>query len=200
MLDLRSATDALTALLDNVTEDQLTAPTPCNESRLGDLIDHVDGLSMAFTAAAMKNTLEGGSQGPSADASRLGADWRIRIPTRLAALAEAWRHEAAWVGMSRAGGLDLPAELAGVIALNEVIVHGWDIAAASGQALVWEPHLVQAAYGFVRASVAANPQGTPGLFGPPVAVPDDAPLIDRLIGLTGRDPAWHHEPADSPNR
>jgi hypothetical protein len=29
-----------------------------------------------------------------------------------------------------------------------------------------------------------------GLFGPPVAVPDDAPAIDRLIGATGRDPHW----------
>jgi hypothetical protein len=29
-----------------------------------------------------------------------------------------------------------------------------------------------------------------GLFGPPVPVPADAPLLDRVIGLTGRDPAW----------
>jgi len=28
------------------------------------------------------------------------------------------------------------------------------------------------------------------LFGPVVEVPDDAPLLDRVIGLTGRDPAW----------
>lgn len=35
--------------------------------------------------------------------------------------------------MTRAGGLDLPGRLAGVIALDEVIVHAWDIAAASRQ-------------------------------------------------------------------
>jgi hypothetical protein len=29
-----------------------------------------------------------------------------------------------------------------------------------------------------------------GLFRPVVEVPDDAPLLDRVIGLTGRDPAW----------
>ncbi len=27
-----------------------------------------------------------------------------------------------------------------------------------------------------------------GVFGPKVSVPDDAPLLDRLLGLTGRDP------------
>jgi hypothetical protein len=29
-----------------------------------------------------------------------------------------------------------------------------------------------------------------GLFGPVVAVADDTPLLDRVIGLTGRDPYW----------
>ena len=42
----------------------------------------------------------------------------------------------------------------------------------------------------VQQAVAQNPNGTGGLFGPPVSVPDDAPLLDRLLGLTGRDPAW----------
>jgi hypothetical protein len=42
----------------------------------------------------------------------------------------------------------------------------------------------------VQAAVAQNPEGSPGLFGPPAIVPDNAPLLDRLIGLTGRDPAW----------
>ena len=115
---------------------------------------------MAFTAAATKTPLEGGNQGPSADASRLGTDWRARIPERLEALAAAWRREAAWEGMTRAGGVDLPAA-AGV-----------------------------AAFGFVQSAVAEHLMGSPGLFGPPVPVAEDAPLIDRLIGLTGRDPEW----------
>ena len=29
-----------------------------------------------------------------------------------------------------------------------------------------------------------------GLYGPEVAVPADAPTLDRILGLTGRDPAW----------
>lgn len=190
MLDLEPATRVLTDVVGGVRDDQLTAPTPCTDSTLGDLLDHVRGFSLAFTAAARKTPIEGTSQAPSADASRLGADWRTRIPEALRSLADAWHNEAAWTGMSQAGGLDLPGELAGVIALNEVIVHGWDIAVASGQSFTCEPHLAQAAYGFVQGAVAQNPQGSPGLFGPPVPTPEDAPLLDRLIGLAGRDPAW----------
>jgi uncharacterized protein (TIGR03086 family) len=109
---------------------------------------------------------------------------------RLTQLAAAWRDDSAWTGMTRAGGLDLPGEVAGSVAANEVVVHGWDIAAATGHAYACEPELLQAAYAFVQPTVAQNPNGTPGLFGPPVRVPDDAPLLDRLIGLTGREPAW----------
>ncbi|MEV5569564.1 hypothetical protein AB0L06_05915 [Spirillospora sp. NPDC052269] len=30
----------------------------------------------------------------------------------------------------------------------------------------------------------------PALWRPPVDVPEDAPLIDRIVGVTGRNPAW----------
>ena len=189
MLDLEPATRVLAGVVDGVGDAQLTAPTPCTDRSLGDLLDHVDGLSLAFTAAATKTPLERGG-GPSADASRLGADWRPRIRQRLARLASAWREDAAWTGMTHAGGVDLPADVAGIVALDEVIVHGWDIAVASGQSFSSETDLVEAAIQFVRSTVAQNPNGSPGLFGPPVPVPDDAPVLDQLIGLTGRDPAW----------
>lgn len=187
MLDLQPATGVLAGLVGGVSEDQLTAATPCSESSLGDLLDHVDGLSQAFTAAATKTPADGA---PSPDAARLGDDWRTRIPERLKELTEAWSDPAAWTGMTRAGGLDLPGELAGVIALDEILVHGWDIAVASGQTFSFEPELVEAAYEFVQTTVSQNPGGTPGLFGPPVPVPDDAPLLHRLLGLTGRNPDW----------
>lgn len=190
MIDLEPATRILTEVVAGVDDQQLTAPTPCARASVGDLLDHVDGLSMAFTAAALKAPAEGGDQGPSADASRLGSDWRTRIPRRLAALASAWLPEEAWEGMTSVGGGELPAEVAGVVALNEVIVHGWDLAVATGQRFSCEPALAEAALGFVQVAVAENPQGNPGLFGPPVPVPDDVPVLARLLGLTGRDPDW----------
>ncbi|MDQ6617877.1 MAG: TIGR03086 family metal-binding protein [Actinomycetota bacterium] len=190
MLDLEPATAVLAGLVQRIPDDRLRAPTPCVDSSLGDLLDHIEGLSIAFAAAATKTPLPGGSQGPSADGSRLGADWRPRIAERLQALAVAWRDPAAWAGVTQVGGQDLPAEVAGIVALNEVIVHGWDIAVASGQSFNSEPTLIEAAYRFVRSTATQNPHGTPGRFGPPVPVGQDAPPLHRLLGLTGRDPAW----------
>ncbi len=189
MLDLRPATDVLTHVLSAVRDDQLGAPTPCRDTTVGDLIDHVDGFCRTFTAAANK-TQRPDSQAPTPSAARLGDDWRDRIPARLADLAQAWRDEAAWSGTTRAGGIDLPADVAGLVAVDELVVHGWDIAVATGQRYDCDQALLAAAYGFVQHSVEQNPNGTPGLFGRPVPVPDDAPLLERLIGLAGRDPGW----------
>ncbi|HLZ36476.1 MAG TPA: TIGR03086 family metal-binding protein [Mycobacteriales bacterium] len=194
MLDLEPATRMLADLVRGVREEQLTLPTPCAGASLGDLLDHVDGLSITFTAAARKTSSPGGGQPPRPDASRLGTDWRTRIPDRLATLAAAWRDESAWAGMTSVGGQEFPGDVAGLIAVDEVIVHGWDVAVSSGQDFRCEPQLVEAALGFARGVVSENPQGVPGLFGPPVPVPDDAPLLDRLLGLTGRHPEGQPHP------
>ncbi len=104
MVDLQPAADTVARIVGGVRDDQLTAPTPCTESTVGDLIDHVDGLSLAFTAAARKTSLPGGSQAPKPSAPHLGTDCRERIPGRLSELAAAWRDPEAWGGMTEAGG------------------------------------------------------------------------------------------------
>ena len=187
--ELTPATQAMALLVAGIGDDQLAAPTPCPGATVADLLDHVGGLCLAFTGAAVKDPATG-SQAPSADGSRLDPDWRTRIPERLDRLAAAWQDDGAWAGLTKAGGVDLPGEVAGRVAANEVVVHGWDLARATGHEYACEPGVLQAAYEFVQQAVAQNPDGSEGLFGRPVSVPDDAPLLDRLIGLTGRNPAW----------
>jgi uncharacterized protein (TIGR03086 family) len=187
--ELTPATATLALVVADIGDDQLGAPTPCPGTTVADLLDHVGGLCLAFTGAAVKDPGTGHGA-PSADGSRLGTDWRTRIPEQLDRLAAAWKDDGAWAGLTRAGGVDLPGEVAGRVAANEVVVHGWDLARATGHDYVCEPAVLQAAYEFVQQAVAQNPDGTEGLFGPPVRVPDDGPLLDRLIGLTGRDPSW----------
>jgi uncharacterized protein (TIGR03086 family) len=187
-LDLGPAAQRMATLIRSIGDDQLDAPTPCPDYSLGDLIDHVGGFAMAFAAAATKDTA-GMTGGGSGDASRLVDDWRSRIPRDLAALAAAWRDPEAWTGMTRAGGVDLPGEIAGVVALDELVIHGWDVARASRQPYDVDDPSLAAVHGFVE-QFSAPGADRGGLFGPVVTVPDDASLLDQTIGLAGRDPNW----------
>ncbi|MEY9850066.1 uncharacterized protein (TIGR03086 family) [Streptacidiphilus sp. BW17] len=193
-VDYRPATALVAEVVRGVHDEQLDTATPCAGITVGALLDHIDLLCVAFAAAGRKETLPDGGRPREPDASRLGADWRDRLPDRLETLAEAWRSADAWEGMTRVGGLDLPGQIAGATGLDEVLVHGWDLAVATGQAFPTDDAQAAAAVSIAAAwaqdVVAQNPDGTPGLFGPPVAVPDDAPPLDRLLGLTGRDPDW----------
>ncbi len=56
-----------------------------------------------------------------------------RCPTELAALVAAWRPDDAYTGMLSAGGFDMPAESVAVVAIEELVVHGWDLARAIGR-------------------------------------------------------------------
>ena len=132
MLDLEPVSRTLGDLVAGVGDDQLDGPTPCPGTSVGAMLDHMAGFALAFTAAANHKEPPGGSRPPSASAARLADNWRTLIPARLAELADAWRGEAAWSGMTKAGGQDLPSEIAGVVALDEVVVHGWDLAVATG--------------------------------------------------------------------
>lgn len=186
-LDLGPATTALRGLVATVTDDQLTLPTPCTEYTVGDLVDHVGGLAIAFTGAARKQPAPGSSEGGSGDASRLEPGWRDRIDADLAALAEAWRDPSAYDGMTAAGGIDLPGEIAASVALNEVVVHGWDLATALGRPFVVADADVAGCMAF------AEPFSTPetadqrgDAFGPVVPVAADAAPLTRLLGMMGR--------------
>ncbi|WP_029433189.1 TIGR03086 family metal-binding protein [Blastococcus sp. URHD0036] len=168
-----------------IRDDQLPAATPCADTPVAALLDHLDGLTLAFRLAAEKRV--GGTASASADA--LTPDWRTRIPQRLAALAAAWRDPAAWEGDAEAGGVTMPAQAMAAVAVDEVLVHGWDLAVAVGAPYRADPGATEVATGFVFAATGEGPP-VEGLFGPPVDVPAEAPAFDRLLGRTGRDPGW----------
>ena len=182
--DLEPAARRMARIVEAVVDDALDHPTPCERYTVGDLLDHVAGSALAFRAAAVKRPLEGG---PSGAAANLDPDWRTEIPRRLDELAEAWRAPDAWEGATRAGGVDLPAAVAGVVALDELVIHGWDLARATGQPSGYDGPGLDAVHDMVQHFRAS---GAEGLFGPPVDVSADAPLFERILDLTGRDPGW----------
>jgi uncharacterized protein (TIGR03086 family) len=194
MLDLEPAAREVVRLLEGITDDRLADPTRCADRSVAALLDHLMGLSLAFTWAAHKTTTtEGGANpGPGeASAEHLDPGWRTILPRRLLELVEAWRDPKAWQGVTEAGGVRMPAEQMGVVALDELVLHGWDLARATGQFFTCDPASVDAVFAFTRAS--AQPEhaaSREGLFGPVVDVPEDAPAFDRALGFAGRDPGW----------
>lgn len=187
MLDLEPETLRMASLLAGVSDEGLVAPTPCADYTLGDLVDHIDGLALAFTVAARKEHGATTAEPPPGSGSRLSKTWRTQVTARLATLAGVWRDEDAWQGMTRAGGIELPAEVAGAVVLNELVIHGWDVARASGQEYIPDPRSVEACLTLVSQQVAS---GDPTPYGPTFDVAPGASAFDRLIGLSGRDPDW----------
>ncbi|MGY1636643.1 TIGR03086 family metal-binding protein [Geodermatophilus sp. SYSU D00742] len=184
-LDLGPQAEVLERVVAGVRDDQLAAPTPCADFSVATLLDHVAGLAVGLRLSAEKRPDPSPPQ-PSAD--HLPPQWRTVIPAELDALVAAWRRPEAWEGETAAGGVSMPAAGIGLVTADEVLVHGWDLAVATGQEFAADPAAVEAATAFA-AQVAAGP-AVPGLFGPRVAVPDDAPPLHRLLALTGRDPDW----------
>lgn len=171
-----------------VTDDHLSAPTPCSAYTVSDLLTHLIGLSFAFRDAARK---VGGTASPEAAIEHgLDPQWRTTLPQRLDELVEAWKDPAAWSGMTKAGGVDLPGDIAGVVALDEIVLHGWDLARATGQEYNCDPVTTQAIFEFTKQSAAEAADSGDGIFGPVVEVPADAPMFDRALGYAGRDPNW----------
>jgi len=186
-LDLGPQADEVKRVIAGVRDDQLTAPTPCAGTPVAGLLDHFDGLTVAFRAAAQKAPQTGA---PSANAEHLAADWRTRLPAQLDALAAAWREPGAFDGETEIAGLRMPAGAVAVVGLNEVLVHGWDLAAATGQDYRGDEASTQACLEFGQGFAISAPEMRNAIYGPVVPVPDDAPVLDRLLGSTGRDPAW----------
>lgn len=188
-VDLEPAAQHLKTLLDGVADDQLSAPTPCAGYTVADLLDHFMGLTVAFRHAADKSAMPEQSRSATVSAADLHPDWRARIPVQLDELVTAWRDPAAWQGTTEAGGVRLPADVMGRVALNELVLHGWDLARGTGQPFESDPPSAQVCYELVSA-FATGPERPEGLFADPVPVPPDAPLLHRLLGLSGRDPDW----------
>jgi hypothetical protein len=81
--------------------------------------------------------------------------------------------------MTQAGGVELPAPVCGLVAR------------ATDQPYRPTGQECEAVLPIVTPTRdAADGSGRDGLFGPVVAVPEDAPPFDHVLGLAGRDPAW----------
>ncbi|GAB2738408.1 TIGR03086 family metal-binding protein [Streptomyces bullii] len=188
-LDLGPQTALVARLAERVTDEQLADPTPCPRYAVRHLLGHLAGLAVAFRDAGRKDLGVTTDTSPDAAVPDIAPGWRAQLPKVLDELAEAWRDPAAWTGTTRAGGVDLPGEVAGLVVTDELVIHGWDLARATGQSYEPDPAALRTCHAFLTEA-AADPGRGGGIFGPVVPVDPSAPLLDRAIGLSGRDPGW----------
>jgi uncharacterized protein (TIGR03086 family) len=71
--------------------------------------------------------------------------------------------------------------------LNLQLLHGWDLAKATGQDATMPAGLAEAAYGLIHG--AFTEEQRKGVFKPAVEVATTASAQDRLLAYTGRDPS-----------
>ncbi|GAB2775438.1 TIGR03086 family metal-binding protein [Streptomyces chlorus] len=190
-LDLGPQARIIARLAEGVTDAQFADRTPCPRYAVHHILGHLAGLSVAFRDAGRKDLGSTTDTSPDAALPDLRPGWREDLPAVLGELADAWGDPLAWTGMTRVGGVDLPGEVAGAVAADELVIHGWDLARATGQDYAPDPAALEAAHTFLLAAAAEPGRDSgEGIFGPVVPVPSDAPLLDRTVGLSGRDPGW----------
>ena len=170
-----------------ITGDQLHDPTPCTEYDVAQLREHALGWLAIFAAGFADPA--GQAPRASTDGYQVSADPAAEVRAAASILTRAVRAGAASLPL-RLGGSAMPGDMALSMILWEYQVHGWDLARATGQP--WAPPAAAAeeSLAFAPAMLTPDYQGDGKAFGRPVPVPDSAPPLDRLLGLSGRDPGW----------
>lgn len=183
-MDLPTAIATAARTTRRIVENTATADpegrTPCSEFSLADLEAHMSGFAPMSIAAVSRAAFVPGE--PHADG------WRERYLADLDAIGAAWAAPDALEGTVQFGGGDMPAAQAASITVLELLVHGWDLARATGQTYSVDGELADLLYGIVAAG---RPAGTEsGFFGPEVTPEEDATTFERALALSGRDPGW----------
>lgn len=176
----------LAVVLDRITDDQLDAPTPCSEYTVRDLRQHVVGWLTAFTDGFVAD------DGECSDAQAVVVEGNGAAQVRACAdrLRSAIREDGALERPLKIFGEGLPGDIALGMILAEYQVHGWDLAQATGQDWQPAPEALAGSHEFMGGMLTPEAQGKGKSFGPRVDAGANASPLDRLVALTGRDPAW----------
>ncbi|MFE3454140.1 TIGR03086 family metal-binding protein [Nonomuraea sp. NPDC059194] len=178
----------LLEIIRNVKPNQLDARTPCAEFDVRALVNHLLFWGPSLEGAGRKESVPPPAAAES-DIDLTGGDWAADLEASVGRVVAAWSTPAAWEGATHMGGpMELPASLVGGMVVGELVVHGWDVAQATGQRPVWDDGLMD--YVYEEVAKGAEQGRQMGVYGPEVTVPASAPTLDRVLGLTGRDPAW----------
>jgi uncharacterized protein (TIGR03086 family) len=179
---LQEAAATAVPVVRTIADDQFDRPTPCDEFRVRDLVNHLYHVVVSFQALARREAADFSST-PDYTAD---AGWRDGFAKETDKLIEAWSDPSALEGVS--SGMGLPQPVLGQMILLDLILHPWDLAMATGQAYRPSPDAVADVHAMVdRMGPTAREMK---VFGPELPIPPGADDFERLLARTGRDAMW----------
>lgn len=178
----RRALEATKKVVANVGPGQWAAPTPCAGWDVRALVNHlVSGNLWAAELASGKSIADVGDR---LDGDLLGADPRRAHDASAAAAAAAFGAPGALEAPCTVSYGPVPGSVYAGHRFLDVLIHGWDLAVASGQDTTLDPILVDACDGMVASQ--ADLLRASGAFGRKVEPPDASDAQTRLLAALGR--------------
>jgi uncharacterized protein (TIGR03086 family) len=170
-----AALAAIQPMLRNLTAEDQPKQTPCTDFTCHDVAVHLFASFEQLGAMAGATVVQP-EQGPLEN----------KISVMAAQAIDAWRSVDLEGSVPHGDGSELPASYAVGILPLEILLHGWDLAEASGQTLTVSDEVVAYMRGLADVVV---PGGRPrGSFGDEVTPRDGADPMERLAAFAGRTP------------
>ena len=166
--------------------DAPDAPTPCTDWDLRTLLNH----TILWTSYSAERRAHSESVAEELMAKDFTAEpgYQADYAAQLGRAVQAWSDPKAWEGDIGVMGDATPAADVAAMLIMEMVLHGWDVARATGQEYTCGDAVAEAVLQTVeaQAELFRKYQGFKDI----VPVPDGAPVFDRALSLSGRDPQW----------
>ena len=178
----RRALDATRRVVAGVGRDQWTRPTPCAEWDVHALLNHVIAGNWWAAELGAVATIE--AVGDRLDGDTVGEDALASYDASAAAAAAVFEAPGAMAAPCAVSYGPVPGSVYAGHRFVDVLIHGWDLAVATGQDPALDPELVTAAEEVMRPQAAMVRAS--GVFGEDLAVAADADAQARLLAFAGR--------------
>jgi uncharacterized protein (TIGR03086 family) len=177
-----TAVALLKPLVENTDASQLANQTPCSDWRVRDLINHLAGGGHMFAASFRGDTVDMSAGEPDL----VGDDHVAAMQASIDDFDAACKLLSDLDIIVNLPFGTMPADVALRFAAGDLLVHGWDLAQATGQTFDPPEDFVESVDGFYRTVLTDDMRG--GVFAAAVEVSDDAPALDKLVAFAGRKP------------
>ena len=169
---------ALGGVVSQIDADQLDQPTPCTQLTVRGVLEHMIAGATSFAAAFR------GEPTPATD-GRDVTDPVAVFGRAMATLADAMHSPGALHRTIAAPFGEVSGDAFARFVVLDGLVHGWDLATATGQTYEPPAALVDAVDAFAREAIVPSMREA-DMFAAPVEAPSDATPIVRLVAFTGR--------------